>query len=430
MPGIDPHRLRGIELRRFRGPRGEGTPQPRGKTVFGRLGVQDRHHTSAVAGSARPRGRARQGRARVLLVGPMSPTKGGVTTFMLNLMASHLAEEFEFVPFTTSRPPKRDVIDNWGYGSMFRGGLGRILMGALATILHLAAFPFAIVRHRIDLVQIQASDYQAFLESVLYALIARSLRRPVLFRIGGAFDLFHGRSPRIVRRWIAASLRLPHCLIAQSAFARDYIRRAGRTGEIITLPNWSREIDIAERPRSGGDAATFLFIAGIEARRKGIQEVLAAARQLDGTGCPARFCLLAMTPSLIQHVGELGLSNIRMMEGPVAHDRVLELMRQSDVLLLPSHGEGFPNSLIEAMATGMASIVTPVGAVPEIVEEGGALTVPVGDAAALASAIERLAGNPELRQRLGNEAGRIVRARYTAAALPPLAEAYRGLLGR
>ena len=86
------------------------------------------------------------------------------------------------------------------------------------------------------------------------------------------------------------------------------------------------------------------------------------------------------------------------------------------MFLLPSHGEGFPNSLVEAMAAGMASVVTPVGAVPEMVADGGALVIPVGDAGALASAIERLAADPEVRRRLGKEAQRAVSARYT----PPL----------
>jgi hypothetical protein len=66
-------------------------------------------------------------RPRVLLVGPMPPTKGGVTTFMLNLMASPLAAEVMFIPFTTSRPPKQNVTDNWGYGAILRGGPRRIL---------------------------------------------------------------------------------------------------------------------------------------------------------------------------------------------------------------------------------------------------------------------------------------------------------------
>ena len=110
----------------------------------------------------------------ILLVGPMPPTKGGITTFMLNLMASHLNEQLEFVSYTTTRPPKRDVIDNWGYGAVLRGGPVRIF-------------------HRNPL----------------------------------TVGRFIG-SPRLVQRWIAAGLRIPQCVIAQSQFAYEYLRRALR----------------------------------------------------------------------------------------------------------------------------------------------------------------------------------------------------------
>ena len=148
-------------------------------------------------------------RARILLVGPMPPTKGGITTFMLNLMASYLNEQFEFVPYTTTRPPKRNVIDNWRYGAVFRGGPVRILQDLLRAS------------------SIQASDYQVFWEGVVYAALARALGRPVSLRIGGSFDLFHGGSPRLIQRWIATALQIPQCVIAQSQFAYEYLR-AGR----------------------------------------------------------------------------------------------------------------------------------------------------------------------------------------------------------
>jgi glycosyltransferase involved in cell wall biosynthesis len=385
----------------------------------------------AVPDAGEPSGRTAIRRPRVMLVGPMPPTKGGVTTFMLNLMASHLADEFDFVAFTTSRPPKRNVIDNWGYGAVLRGGPRRILVGIMITLWHLLLFPIMVVRRRIDLVQIQASDYHVFWESALYALMARILGRPVVFRIGGAFDIFYAESPPLIRRWIAAVLRLPSCVIAQSGFGSRCIRQAGSKGSLLILPNWAPDANVVEVHRPPTANPCFLFIAGTEARRKGIEELLAAARRLEDRGSPAQFHLLAMTPSLVERVKTLGLSNIRAVEGPAAHARVLAVMRGSDVFLLPSHGEGFPNSLIEAMAAGMASIVTPVGAVPEMVADGGALTIPIGDAAALAEAIDRLARDPALRQKLGREARVTLRTRFTeSAALPPLAATYRSLLSR
>ena len=361
----------------------------------------------------------------------MPPTKGGVTTFMLNLMASDLAREFEFLPYTTARPPKRNVIDNWGYKAPLRGGWRRTLIGIALTLWRLMQFPFVLIGRRIDLVQIQASDYWVFWESAAYALLARGLGRPVMIRIGGAFDKFYRDAPGFFRRRIADTLRIPQCVIAQSPAARDYIRGTGRTGDIIVLPNWSHDVGADDKRRDESSAPGFLFIAGQEARRKGVEEVIEAIRGLDRTGCPARFHLVAMTPGLMDRVRALALDNVVAMEGPMERERLRALMRRLDVLLLPSHGEGFPNSLVEAMGAGMAAIVTPVGAVPEIVSDGGALMIPVGDAAALSGAIRQLASDRALLRRLGEEARKALRARFTAAAaLPPLAEAYRRLLAR
>jgi len=365
----------------------------------------------------------------VMLVGPMPPTKGGVTTFMVNLMASPLNVEFEFVPFDTSRPPKKNVTENWGYRAVLRGGVRRIAWGALVTIWHFLKFPFAVVAARIDLVQVQASDYQVFWEAALYARMARILRRPVLFRIGGAFDIFHGEASTIERRFIAAVLRLPDVVIAQSRFASDYIRSAGRTGEIVLLPNWMHEIDPSSPPRPPATRPTCLFIAGQEARRKGIEEVLGAAEQLKARGCDVEFQMVAVTPFLQKRIADSGIAGAIRMEGPVEHHHLLALMQRCEIFLLPSHGEGFPNSLVEAMATGMACVATPVGAVPEISAEGGILIVPVGNVLALADAISQLVESADLRNRLGIQARQTVCAHYVASVvLPKLAQAYRKLL--
>jgi len=136
-----------------------------------------------------------------------------------------------------------------------------------------------------------------------------------------------------------------------------------------------------------------------------------------------------MPPSLVGRIRALWLNNIHAMEGSVEHNRVLELMRSADIFLLPSHGEGFPNSLVEAMAAGMASIVTAVGAVPEMAADGGVLVVRRWRRRALRSAIERLATDPGLRRRLGKDAQRAVHGRHTwSSALPPLADACRNIL--
>ncbi len=103
----------------------------------------------------------RTAKPRVVLIGPMPPTKGGITTFMLNLTSSFLGRDFEFMPYTISRPVKRNVIDNYGYGAIFKGGLRRVLLGVGLTIMRLARFTFLHIMNAVDIVQMQASDYKS-----------------------------------------------------------------------------------------------------------------------------------------------------------------------------------------------------------------------------------------------------------------------------
>ena len=107
------------------------------------------------------------------------------------------------------------------------------------------------------------------------------------------------------------------------------------------------------------------------------------------------------------------------------------LMKGCDIVVCPSRFEGLPRSLMEAMGLGCAVIGTAVDGIAEIIEhEVSGLLVPPRDPVALASAMERLAGDPALRARLGEAAASRVRERYGAALMARQhEEAYGRLTG-
>jgi glycosyltransferase involved in cell wall biosynthesis len=81
---------------------------------------------------------------------------------------------------------------------------------------------------------------------------------------------------------------------------------------------------------------------------------------------------------------------------------VPDLLCAADIFTLPSHREGMPRSIIEAMMAGLPVVATDIrGSREEVVPEETGLLVPVADAPALAAALARLAGDAGLRRRMG-----------------------------
>jgi len=102
-----------------------------------------------------------------------------------------------------------------------------------------------------------------------------------------------------------------------------------------------------------------------------------------------------------------------VVHGPVARERVAQLYRSADVFVLPSYREPYGTVYGEAMAAGLPVVGWRAGNLPNLARDGReGLIVEPGDRAALAAALGRLAGDPELRRRLGRAAAE------RAAALP------------
>ncbi|MEO7999688.1 MAG: glycosyltransferase, partial [Gemmatimonadaceae bacterium] len=99
-----------------------------------------------------------------------------------------------------------------------------------------------------------------------------------------------------------------------------------------------------------------------------------------------------------------------------------------DVSALASLDEGFPNSLLEAMAQGVPLMSTRVGGVPDLVShEVNGLLVPSGDPAAFAHAILRFLREPELAATLALNARRTAESHRSEAVTDALLRTYRAI---
>jgi len=112
-------------------------------------------------------------------------------------------------------------------------------------------------------------------------------------------------------------------------------------------------------------------------------------------------------------------------------DNVADILRGSDLFLLPSETESFGLAALEAMACAVPVLASAVGGLPEVVVDGetGLLTSP-DDPAALAEAVTTLLADPDRRARMGCTARAQALARFESATIAAQTlELYRQALG-
>jgi len=122
----------------------------------------------------------------------------------------------------------------------------------------------------------------------------------------------------------------------------------------------------------------------------------------------------------------LGLQEILEVRNWIEADERDRLLASSDVFVLPSYYEGLPMSLLEAMAWGLAPICTPIGSIPEYIEDGvNGLLVRPGAVAELAQKIERVVLDGNLRGQLGRRARATVEPLDVAVYAQRVSRLYR-----
>jgi colanic acid/amylovoran biosynthesis glycosyltransferase len=152
--------------------------------------------------------------------------------------------------------------------------------------------------------------------------------------------------------------------------------------------------------------------------KKGLLTTLAAFRRFIAD-CPKARLLIAgegpMKDALVQRIAELSLGNQVTLTGFLNQDDLRRIYAESHIFIHPSelaadsNQEGIPNSMLEAMATGLPVVATRHGGIPEAVQEGvDGLLVPERDEAALYEALRKLTSQPDLWRQMGKQASRSV----------------------
>ncbi len=213
----------------------------------------------------------------------------------------------------------------------------------------------------------------------------------------------------------------------------------GRAEQYVTIPSGVplrrfMNADRTRRPalraalRTPQEAVVFLCSARL-VPVKGVDLLIDAWSRLPA---PAPYLWIAgdgpERPALAAQVERLALTKTVRFLG--WRNDLPQLMAAADAFVLASRNEGMGRVFVEAMAAGLPVIGTDVGGVREVIEDGvTGLLAPPGNPAALCAAVTRLAGDSELRRRLGEQARNRVFPKYDAGTMVrSLLSLYRELL--
>jgi len=361
---------------------------------------------------------------RLLVVGPTPPPVHGVTVYVRMLLeASAVRDRWDVVHLDTS---DRRSLEN----------LGRIdAINVFLALRHVAGLAWCMRCERVSAVWIPvSSNTPAYLRDALFILAAYvGGARVVTHLHGGGFREFYERAPAAVR-WLVrtTSARVDRAWVLGEGLRAMYNGLIS-PDRIRTVPNGVPDPMSGASERSADPQPITLLHMGQLSVAKGVVELIAAARRLQGDGADVRVVLAGPWLSAAEEtriraaIQRSGIESEVELAGVVTGRAKADCLARADVfVLVTSYAyEGQPLAILEAMAAGLPVVATSRAAIPDTVEDGvTGLLVPEGDTGALVAALRRLANDPSLRRRLGEQGRRRWHREFTAdRAMARVAEA-------
>lgn len=235
-------------------------------------------------------------------------------------------------------------------------------------------------------------------------LLCAALGLPTVLHLHAQMQGFYERLPAAFRglaRWVFS---LPQAVIVIGPAARRFVIEVLHVPaeRVCLIINGVPEPQSLGDPSPQGARRRVLFVGNLS-DRKGVLDLLGALAQrvLDTSGLEVTIAGGGDVAGYQAKARELGVDSVVRFEGWCDQKKVSRLLVNCDLLVLPSHDEVLPLSILEALAHGVAVVTTAVGEIPSLLTDGvDAVFVEVGNPASIAAGMQKVLQEPGLRQSL------------------------------
>lgn len=323
-------------------------------------------------------------RSRVVLVSPLPPPSGGIATWTMRVLASpDFRRKVDISLVDTAIRAER--VDSLRHRSLWQEAIRTIGILRNASRMLRPGDP--------GIVHVNtACSYLGMVREFVVARLAVRRGWRVILHCRCDIEYQLHDSQRVIRMFDRLLKLASIAIVLNSSSALYVTSRSGVRCDI--LPNFVDSEGIWERPGVTAKVERVVF-TGRVSRAKGCDVVAAVA-----THFPAiQFDLLG---SVSEDMAGRALPGNVTLHGECAPEEISTALRSADLFLFPSRSEGFSNSLLEAMATGLPCIATRVGANEDMLEDSGGILVDVGDVDGLIEALGRLSADHGARARMSS----------------------------
>jgi glycosyltransferase involved in cell wall biosynthesis len=334
------------------------------------------------------------------MVGPGIEGMGGMASVVTGYIEAGLFDRFRCTYVATHR------------GGSFWRKLQAAVVGLSQVIIE-------IFRLDAPLVHVMVAARASFWRKSLVCLLARATRRPFLLHVHGSeFMQFYDNECSAASKWIIGRIFSRAALVlALSEEWRNNLLRICPTMPIEVLPNGVALPEVRRLPGPAVRPKTVLTLGRL-GRRKGTYDLVRAFARI-APGLPG-VQLVCGGDGDIEEVRalarELRLEDRVICPGWLGPEGKSAHLAQAAMFVLPSNAEGMPMAVLEAMSWGLPVITTPVGGIPQLIQnDGNGILVEPGDIDALAEAVLRLSGDVATCARLGTAARATIETRFSIA---------------
>lgn len=261
----------------------------------------------------------------------------------------------------------------------------------------------------------------SFIEKGTMALVSKMFGKTVIIAPRSGLIPEDYKRSGFMRWLIKRVIRKVDYVICQGEYWKDFYQgvSGSKDSKFIVIQNWLNAepyFNIQTRKLNPDEPLKILYLAWVNGQ-KGIFDFIDAAGAVLARHKNVRFwiCGDGVGAEIAKaKVAEYGIQDYVDFKGWVVGENKMNILAQADIYALPSYFEGFPNALMEAMASHLPVVATTVGSIPELVtsSENG-LLYEAGDVKALQDALETLIIAPEMRQTLAQKARETIRNNNT-----------------